>query len=597
MPSCEERIYSDDYFSALFDFWPLEEEIDNITERYCYMKISDILGALVIDKRLLTSLSYTDYTYRLLPKLYAPMQNVSFPLLKSGIIQVQQPPLSLTGRNVIIGIADSGIDYTLPAFRQEDGSSRILAIWDQTIPYENTSGVVGQSENADEADRMSRWNDDRVEKRGTLDVPFGTVYTRAEIDEALRSENPFLKVPSRDMTGHGSAMAGAAGGKVGEEIYGGAVDAEYVIVKCKQANRDLRQFYFIAQEAEAYSETDIMLAYRFMDSYCEPFRKPLVYCLGMGSSMGPHDGTSLFSEFLNNMALKRSRAIVVCGGNEGNQAGHFSGEGDQDVELRTGEGVDGFTLEIWGSVPEIFSIIILTPGGESTAVLSSIVSDSKRITFIFEQTVIYAEAELAEQSSGRTLMVLRFERPTPGIWRIKMRNAGTFHMWLPVKSFLGGEVFFLKPDPEITLTEPTYAREVISISVYEDATGAFWGESGRGYAVDGQIKPDFAAPGVDIPVPGRAPLALPGPNGAENMNDLGRFTVTGSSMSAAITAGAVAQFLEWAIVRENDLFIKGREIKSYLQRGAAKEAGVEYPDRRWGFGKLNLQRTFETLRV
>ena len=582
MPSCEERIYSNDYFSALLDFWPLEEEIGNITERYCYMKISDILGALVIDKRLLTSLSYTDYTYRLLPKLYAPMQNVSFPLLKSGIIQVQQPPLSLTGRSVIIGIADSGIDYTLPAFRREDGSSRILAIWDQTIPYESTSGAAEQSENADEADRMRRWNDDRVEKRGTLDVPFGTVYTRAEIDEALRSENPFLKVPSRDMTGHGSAMAGAAGGKVGEEIYGGAVDAEYLIVICKQANRDLRRIYFIAQEAEAYSETDIMLAYRFMDSYCEPFRKPLVYCLGMGSSMGPHDGTSLFSEFLNGMALKRSRAIVVCGGNEGNQAGHFAGEGDQDVELRTGEGVDGFTLEIWGSVPEIFSIIILTPGGESTAVLSSIVSNSKRITFIFEETVIYAEAELAEQSSGRTLMVLRFERPTPGIWRIKMRNAGMFHMWLPVKSFLGGEVFFLQPDPEITLTEPAYAREVISISTYEDATGAFWGESGRGYAADGQIKPDFAAPGVDIPVPGRAPLALPGPDGAENMNDLGRFTVTGSSMSAAITAGAVAQFLEWAIVRENDLFIKGREIKSYLQRGAAKEAGVEYPDRRWG---------------
>ena len=377
MPSCEERIYGNDYFSALLDFWPLEEEIGNITERYCYMKISDILGALVIDKRLLTSLSYTDYTYRLLPKLYAPMQNVSFPLLKSGIIQVQQPPLSLTGRSVIIGIADSGIDYTLPAFQREDGSSRILAIWDQTIPYESTSGAADQSENADEADRMRRWNDDRVEKRRTLDVPFGTVYTRAEIDEALRSENPFLKVPSRDMTGHGSAMAGAAGGKVGEEIYGGAVDAEYVIVKCKQANRDLRRFYFIAQEAEAYSETDIMLAYRFMDSYCEPFRKPLVYCLGMGSSMGPHDGTSLFSEFLNGMALKRSRAIVVCGGNEGNQAGHFAGEGDQDVELRTGEGVDGFTLEIWGSIPEIFSIIILTPGGESTAVLSSIVSNSK----------------------------------------------------------------------------------------------------------------------------------------------------------------------------------------------------------------------------
>lgn len=589
MPSCEERIYSDDYYSALLDFWPLEEGPDEITENFCYMKISDILGVLVVPKSLLTPLSFTDYTYRFLPKLYAPMQSISFPLLKSGIIQVQQPPLSLTGQNVIIGIADSGVDYTMPVFRREDGSSRILAIWDQTIPFGNGTLADGR--------RMGRWNDDRVEKRETMDVPFGTVYTREEINEALRSENPFIRVPSRDETGHGSAMAAAAGGRAGEEIYGGAIDAEYVIVKCKQADRDLRQFYYIAEGAEAYSETDIMLAYRFIDSYCEIFRKPLVYCLGLGSSMGPHDGTSLFSEFLNGIALKRSRAVVVCGGNEGNQAGHFSGDGDRDVEIRAGEGVNGFTMEIWGSVPEIFSIIIVSPGGESTAVLSSIVSGSKRITFIFEETVIYVEAELAEQSSGRTLMVLRFENPTPGIWRVKMRNAGNFHMWLPVRSFLGGEVFFLQPDPEITLTEPAYALEVITVSAYADATGAFWGESGRGYAVDGQIKPDFAAPGVDVPVPGRAPLALPGPSSAETMNSLGSFTVTGSSMSAAITAGAVAQFLEWAVVRENDLFIKGMEIKSYLQRGAAKEAGVEYPDRRWGYGKLNLQRTFETLRI
>ncbi len=327
MPSCEKRIYSNDYYSALLDFWPLDEEINLISPDFCYMKISDILGVLVIDKKILTSLSFTDYTYRFLPKLYAPMQNISFPLLKSGILQVQQPPLRLTGQNVIIGIADSGIDYTMPAFRREDGSSRILAIWDQTIPYGTASGIPGESADEDDGSRMRRWNDDSIKKRGTLDVPFGTVYTQEEINEALRNENPFLKVPSRDETGHGSAMAGAAGGRVGDEVYGGAINAEYVIVKCKQADEDLLQFYYIAEGAQAYSETDIMLAYRFIDSYCEPFRRPLVYCLGMGSSMGPHDGTSLFSEFLNNVALERSRAVVVCGGNEGNQAGHFSGSG------------------------------------------------------------------------------------------------------------------------------------------------------------------------------------------------------------------------------------------------------------------------------
>ncbi len=600
MPSCEERVYSEDYYSVLLDFWPEGGRVDNEMQDYCYMKISSIVGALVMNKRELTPLSFTDYTYRFLPKLYAPMQNVSFPLLKSGILQVQQPPLELTGRNVIIGIADSGIDFTLPAFRNEDGTTRILAIWDQTIPYGSISaeqGEDGESIAVDSGERVRRWNDDRILERTSMDVPFGTVYTRADINEALRSENPFMRVPSKDESGHGSAIAGAAGGRVGEEIYGGAINAEYVIVKCKQAKRDIRQFYFIAEGARAYNETDIMLAYRFIDGYCEIFERPLVYCLGLGSNMGPHDGTSLFSEFLNDIALKRSRAIVVCGGNEGNQAGHFSGSGDEDVELRVGEGVGGFAMEIWGDIPEIFSIILVSPGGESTTVLNSIIKGERTIHFIFERTIIYAEAELAEQSSGRTFMSLRFENPTPGIWRIKMRNAGTFHMWLPVKGFLSGEVLFLQSDPDVTLTEPSYAQEVITVSTYADATNAFWSESGRGYSADGQVKPDLAAPGVDVPVPGRAPIALPGPNGAELMDELGRFTITGSSMAAGITAGAVAQFLEWAIVRRNDAFIKGREVKSYLQRGASKEAGVDYPDRRWGYGTLNLQRVFESLRV
>lgn len=600
MPSCEERIYSDEYYSVLLDFWPVGEKIEGSVRDYYYLKISSVLGALIINKKELTPLSFTDYTYRFLPKLYAPMQNVSFPLVKSGILQAQQPPLELTGQSVLIGIADSGIDFTLPAFRWEDGKSRILAIWDQTIPYGALFG--GQGENGESAavdamERVRRWNDDSVLNRTSLDVPFGTVYTQEEINAALQSEAPFMKVPSLDETGHGSAIAGAAGGRIGNEIYGGAINAEYVIVKCKQAKDDLRQFYQIAEGAEAYCGTDIMLAYRFMDSYCEIFQRPLVYCLGMGSNMGPHDGTSLFSEFLNHTALKRSRAVVVSGGNEGNWAGHFSGQGEEDVEVRVGEGVNGFTMEIWGSVPEIFSIVIVSPGGENTSVLNGIFKGNRRIVFVFEKTVIYAEAELAEQSSGRTLMVLRFENPTPGIWLIKVRNAGTFHMWLPVKSFLGGEVFFLQPDPDVTLTEPGYAQEVLTVSTYADKTNAFWSKSGRGYAADGQMKPDLASPGVDIPAPGRAPIALPGPEGAEIMDSLGTFTVTGSSMAAGITAGAVAQFLEWAIVRKNDEFIKGREIKSYLQRGASKEAGTEYPDKRWGYGKLNLQGAFEALRV
>ncbi len=574
MPSCEERVYSNDYYDVLLDYGPNVGEIFGNTWDLCFLKISSILGALYVSRRETPPLSFTKYTYRFVPKLYAPMQEVSFPLLKSGILQVQQPPLELTGRNVIIGIADSGIDYTSPAFRREDGSSRILAIWDQTIPY----GPLEGRDNgfADGSERVRRWNEDNIYMRTTADVPFGTVYTQSEINEALQSSDPYMRVPSRDETGHGTAMAVAAGGRVGNKVYGGAVDAEFVIVKCKQAKEYLREFFLTAEGAEAYSETDIMLGCRFINSYCMIFERPLVFCLGTGNSMGAHDGTSLFSEYLNELALERSRAVVICGGNEGNRAGHFRGVGDTDVEIRVDEGITGFTMEIWGNIPEIFSVSIVSPGGESTLFLTSLNPASRQIGFIYEETTIEINSEIAEQSSGKTVMVLRFKLPTAGIWRIKMRDAGVFHMWLPVRSFLSGDVYFLRPDPETTLTEPGYAQEIITVSTYIDDTGAFWGESGRGYAVDGQIKPDFAAPGVDIPVPGRRPVGT-------LVNGLSvDQIVTGSSMSAAITAGAVAQFLEWAIIRRRDVFVKGREIKSYFQRGAARDAGIDYPDTRWG---------------
>ncbi len=574
MPSCEERIYSNDYADILTDFSPSEENPGIAVRDFCYTPISSLFGAFYVNRRSLVPLSVSEYTYRFLPKLYAPMkiypkeekasafqsaENVSFPLLRSGILQMQQPPLSLTGRHVIIGIADSGIDYTLPAFRRKDGSSRILAIWDQTIP----AGIMEE-------------NEGEVSYRN---VPYGTIYTREDINRALENENPYITVPSRDETGHGSAMASAAGGKTEDWIYGGAIDAEFVIVKLKEAKPYLRQFYHVSDEATAYSEVDLMLAMRFIDSFCVPFEKPLIFCLGVGSNMGPHDGSSLFSEYINELALKRSRALVVCSGNEGNHAAHFSGSGNVDAEIRVGEGENGFSLEIWGSIPEIFSVSVITPGGESTSAIRVDNNQSRSFTFIYEETAIEIDSELAEQSSGKALMLIRFNRPTPGVWRIQVRDAGEFNMWLPVKEFLSGETYFLRPNPDTTLTEPGYAEEIITVSGYQDENGAFWGESGRGYAADGEVKPDIAAPAVDIPVSSPA-----------------YETATGSSLSVAITAGATAQFLEWAIVRSNDLYIKGREIKTYLQRGAARDAGLTYPNEQWGYGKLDLQGVFEALR-
>ena len=104
----------------------------------------------------------------------------------SCIDTVQFPPYSLSGRGTLVGIIDSGIDYANPAFRNEDGTTRIVSLWDQTLSGAPPAGYVS-----------------------------GTEYTREELDAALAETDEgerFRIVPSRDMSGHGTAVAGIAAG-------------------------------------------------------------------------------------------------------------------------------------------------------------------------------------------------------------------------------------------------------------------------------------------------------------------------------------------------------------------------------------------------
>jgi hypothetical protein len=202
---------------------------------------------------------------------------------------------------------------------------------------------------------------------------------------------------------------------------------------------------------------------------------------------------------------------------------------------------------------------------------------------VFDKTVIYVSNILVERESGEELAFFRFVGPTYGIWRIivtqrentKISTSGLFHMWLPITEFLDNEVEFLEPSPDVTLTEPSNAERVITISAYNGLNGNWFAESGRGFTRSGRIKPELTAPGVQV------------------STALGQ--VTGSSMAAALAAGCVAQFMEWAIVEGNSFLVETRTIKSYLIRGAVREEGIMYPDNRWGFGKLNISGTFETL--
>lgn len=560
-----EKIISNDYYDLISDY-VLPGGIQEYLTDAVYQPVSGEIGVVYANREELPPIGISTFTYPVIPKLYGLMQlpQTFDPthLIHSGITQMQRGALGLTGRGVVIGFLDTGIRYDEDVFRNEDGSSRILGIWDQTIQTgEPPAGIL-----------------------------YGTEYTKREIDRALESENPREIVPSYDEIGHGTAIASVAAGSAlrsGLGFLGAAPEADIVMVKLRQAKQNLRDFYMVPGNVPAYAESDLLVALKYLESYAISLVRPLVICFGLGTNMGDHEGNSILADYLNQIAARRSRAVMVCGGNEGNSAHHYVGtsaeglkETTDNVEIRVGGNENGFTAELWGSVPAKHAISIRTPGGEITPRVDFREQNSREFTFIYEKTIVQVDHILVEEGSGEELIFFQFINPTPGVWTIQVTINGnstgsTFHMWLPLTEFLQSDTYFLRPSPYTTLTEPSNTRTVISVTTYNDANDSFWADSGRGYTRMGRIKPDFAAPGVNIDT------------------ILGKRT--GSSMAVAIASGAAALFLQWAVVEKNQLRVESRELKNYLIRGADRFPGIDYPNREWGYGRLNLAGTFDVL--
>ncbi len=557
--TCKERILSNDYADIIIDFILPEGSLAEQGLDYCIHTLDEEFSAAYVSRGQLPPLSIGVFRYSAIPKLYGLMQTFQAEnLVEMGNLRVQGPPLSLQGNGVIIGFIDTGIRYDLDVFKNVSGGSRILSIWDQTI------------------------------QEGTPPAGFlyGTEYTREDIERAMQSPEPLSVVPSTDENGHGTAMASAAAGSVLDEgltFRGAAPQADIAVVKLKGAKQYLREFYLVDEAADAYQENDIMEAVKYLEQLAVLFKRPVVIVLGLGTNMGDHAGNSPLAAYLNRVAAKGSRAVVVCGGNEGDKEHHYSAVMPEQVELRVEENTKGFCMELWGNRIDIYSVILRTPGGEMTSVIDFRSGPDNMYGFLFDRTKIYTGIALVEKRSGNELIFFRFENPTPGIWTIMVRpsqqedisGSGSFHLWLPITAFIGGGAAFLEPDPDVTLTEPANAQNVITVSTYNGLTGSWFAESGRGFTLDGRVKPDVAAPGVQV-------STVLGPR-------------TGSSMAAALSAGCVAQYMEWAVVDGYAPFGESSTVKSQLIRGAVRADNITYPDERWGYGKLNISGAFERL--
>ena len=473
-----------------------------------------------------------------------------------GVSRVRRiPGFDYRGNGIIIGFADTGIDYTHPAFVEADGVSRVTTIWDQTaqagIPPEGFS--------------------------------FGAFFGREEIAAGTAP---------KDENGHGTFLAGIAAGREDRknDFMGVASGTELAVVKLREAPAELKEYFCMPAEAVAFSEADIMQGVRYLLEYARAQGKPLVLCLGVCCSLGSHRGTMPLSLYLNSLVYYPDVCIVTAVGNEGNARHHgrlLLGTSVQEAELYVGDRSSGFTLEIFAEAIADLNFRIISPAGEDTPMLGTGFTGTERFPLIFDRSVIFVERESLMRAGTMQRIRVRVERPSSGVWRLgfgRSDMASEVNFWLPLTEFLEGEVYFLQPDPRITLCEPANAPSLLAVGGYSTENGGIAPFSGRGYTADGLNQPTILAPAVNV----KGPFA-----------GGGYIEKSGTSIGAAYTAGCVALFMEYieeyrrmgAAVSMDTVL-----LRNLFSQGAVREAGVEYPSPTFGYGKLNLYGVFEFLR-
>ncbi|WP_207654477.1 S8 family peptidase [Lacrimispora amygdalina] len=500
------------------------------------------------------------HSYSSFPTLYTLASTIS--LEKSGISTVQANPyLALFGQGVLVAVIDTGIDYRHPAFLYNDGTSRILTMWDQTV------------------------------QTGTIpnEFTFGSEYSREQINEALKSPDPLSVVPTTDENGHGTAISSILAGSPNEQQgFSGVVpQADLVIVKLKEAKQILKQVSFVPDNALCYQESDLILGVRYAVTAAARFNRPVVICIALGSSQGGHDGRGAASAYMDHLSLLPGNGISVAAGNEGNNQRHYYNSTSappyyNDIELRVGSSDTLFAMEFWTYAPARLSIDISSPNRESTQPVYPGLNQCRKFNFIFNQTIIYVNNIIFEEETGEQLILLRFSNPLPGIWYLRAQSAEneafSFHSWLPSGDLLSNDTFFLDSSPDTTITSPGNARHVLTAAAYNQLNDSILAESGRGYTRNGQLKPDIAAPGFELT------CAVPG----------GLYgTATGTGAAAAHAAGIIAMVFEWGIVKGNYPRMTGNNVNRLMISGAFRNPANTYPNNIWGYGQVDINRLFE----
>lgn len=496
------------------------------------------------------------------------LQNITPSNIESIYKVKENPYLGLTGRGVLVGVIDTGIDYLNQEFMREDDTTRIKRIWDQSvIPVDGSSNLY-----------------------------IGKEYKEEDINKAIQvfksGGNPYSIVPSRDTIGHGTQMSSIIGARgFNPDIEGVANDCEFCIVKLNQyplVKKLLKENGLT--DVPAYNNTEVITAIEYIRRVSVELKKPVVIYIGVGTMEGCHDGSNITSSYIDGISSRPGIIVVSGTGNSGSDEGHFMEFIKNVNESKTAELVmpkeqKVFNMYIWVQKPNRMKLNIISPTGENSGeFLTHIVLNETR-KFYLSNTVVKVRGVDPESLTGNQLYSLTFKDIKPGIWKFILTGVfiidGRVDIWLSDKSLLPSGTKFLKSNQFTTLTIPSTSEKTISVSYYDGETEAVLGESGKGFTTDGRVNPNIATIGTNVLT--------------TSLDRKSVSTVSGSSVATAIMTGACALIIQWGIVNGNDPTLYSTKLKSLLIYAANREDNQVYPNEVWGYGKLNLYNVFNII--